>query len=797
MKRNRKAKGIIVIGLLVCVFSVRGLDDGQNTKKGNQFYPAIYGDIVVWEDSRNGNLDIYCCKLQPSQEGKEGNINECKLQGNEIRITEDNKDQRSPSVYKNIVVWEDNRNGNWDIYGYNFTTKEEFQITMNRGDQLSPAIYEDIVVWEDNRNGNWDIFGCRLQWGGDEGELLSRQEFQITTNRSNQLSPAIYGDYIVWQDSRKGKWNIYGYDLSQSREIRITEGSNSQLSPAIYEDIVVWMDRRNYNWDIYGYDLSQEEGEEENEKTKEFPIIINPNDQRAPAIYKGYIVWYDNRNWYSGETDWDIYCYYCSESREVQITADPNEQRAPAIFDKNDSSTIVWMDYRNCNWEIYSCRLTPIPPSLKCPESDSICRDGKLCYLAYGGVPILLAIVILSIYSIAKRYPRIAFEYEIMKSEEVRESEVYQVSALKDPLSRFLFSRLIVFLAVLSIFFIFLVVTSILSRSFIEIETSSLSREKVVLLHEEAYPLSTIKDPAFILIFLIPVIVFYPARVFFAYISCAFQTLFEDGIFKKKKRSTENVLDDFNRSLTEFEKRINEKSMYLFGFLICSFGLITYFISIPKKTFSSVSWCDFDFFPANSIVASVVEFSIWFMFGIFIWKMICLVHFTWQLNRDYILEFKPYDIDGAGGFGPLEELWLKMSYVAIPVLLIPIILFFMNHFIGTFFDPFSTSVLCGAVVVILLVFPVWNYHNTIETQKTNFLERIEQKIEVCHEKVEEVLSDSQKKMENHYIEQINQFQEIALKVKGVPSLPFKRYQKIYITLSAIAPLIPKIISYFT
>jgi len=34
-----------------------------------------------------------------------------------------------PDIDENIVVWQDNRNGNWDIYGYNLLTGEEFQIS--------------------------------------------------------------------------------------------------------------------------------------------------------------------------------------------------------------------------------------------------------------------------------------------------------------------------------------------------------------------------------------------------------------------------------------------------------------------------------------------------------------------------------------------------------------------------------------------------------------------------------------------------------------------------------------------
>jgi len=73
----------------------------------------------------------------------------------------------SPKVHKHIVVWQDQRNGTWDIRGYNLVTRQEFAVTdMKMSDQVNPAVYVDteaaraLIVWQDNRDGNWDIYGA-------------------------------------------------------------------------------------------------------------------------------------------------------------------------------------------------------------------------------------------------------------------------------------------------------------------------------------------------------------------------------------------------------------------------------------------------------------------------------------------------------------------------------------------------------------------------------------------------------------------------------------------------------------
>ena len=49
-----------------------------------------------------------------------------------------------------------------DIYGYNLLIKKEFRITDNTADQINPVISGSVVVWQDKRKGNWDIYGAKL-----------------------------------------------------------------------------------------------------------------------------------------------------------------------------------------------------------------------------------------------------------------------------------------------------------------------------------------------------------------------------------------------------------------------------------------------------------------------------------------------------------------------------------------------------------------------------------------------------------------------------------------------------------
>ncbi|KYK35373.1 MAG: hypothetical protein HXS48_27620 [Theionarchaea archaeon] len=331
----------LIMGLFLFLFSVEGSGEFQiTTDSCNQSNPAIYGDIVVWEDERNGNKDIYGYNLSTQKE---------------FPICIDPHDQYHPAIYKDIVVWEDHRFGDkdtyqyyWDIRGYDLSTQEEFPITIHKSAQEDPAIYGDYVIWEDERewrNGK-DIYGYNL---------LTEEEFKITTAPEDQHSPVIYNNIVIWIDERTLRGEIYGYNLSTCQESQITTRDLGWWSyPVMYDEIIVWgewtLDGRTI---IDGYNLS---------KSREFRIfrdffyLCRPETYEGMrlAIYEDIVLWVDYRN-----CNWDIYGYNLRTQKEFQITTDSHDQYSPALY----SNIVVWTDERNGNTDIYGFNLlSPATP---------------------------------------------------------------------------------------------------------------------------------------------------------------------------------------------------------------------------------------------------------------------------------------------------------------------------------------------------------------------------------------------------------------------------------------------------
>lgn len=284
----------------------------MTTNPSNSENPVIYGNTIAWQDDRNGNWDIYIQDLSTKQQIHTTNL----------------ASQLYPAIYDKKVVWEDYRNGNPNIYLQDLSTKKQTRIATGNAYQRNPAIYGNRIVWEDyrsgyqvvgNENGNPDIYMY---------DLSTKKETRISTSKSAH-NPAIYGDKIVWDDWRNGYADIYMYDLSTKKETRITINGSSQSNPAIYGNRIVWHDDRNGGGiDIYMYDLSTK---------KESRITTNSPEAIFPAIYGNRIVWADIPNGV-----WHVYIYDLS-TRQVTHTTGKSDQWDPAIY----GDRIVWADIRN------------------------------------------------------------------------------------------------------------------------------------------------------------------------------------------------------------------------------------------------------------------------------------------------------------------------------------------------------------------------------------------------------------------------------------------------------------------
>jgi hypothetical protein len=211
--------------------------------------------------------------------------------------------------------------GALDGVGPPFQIGKEHGYCPAQGRQELPAVAFDgtnyMVVWQDNRRGSWEIRGARVD---RSGTVLDPAGIVISTGIGSEKDPAIAFDgtnyMVVWQDNRSGSWDIYGVRVDRSGtvldpdSIAIATGTDGRYEPAIASDgmnyMVAWTEEVGDSaYDIHGARVSAG------------GILLDPEalvlstaagSQRNPAVtFDGtdyMVVWEDGRN---GTSSYDIY----------------------------------------------------------------------------------------------------------------------------------------------------------------------------------------------------------------------------------------------------------------------------------------------------------------------------------------------------------------------------------------------------------------------------------------------------------------------------------------------------------
>ena len=140
---------------------------------GNQTTPPIYGDIVVWQDDRNGNCGHLRLRPLPARRpGRRAAASTApprrwlRRARPSLPSAPASGDQTNPTISGSLVAWQDDRNGTSHIYGYDLDSQTEFPICTATGDQTCPSAGGgDTVVWLDGRNGGSDVYGATVSFG--------------------------------------------------------------------------------------------------------------------------------------------------------------------------------------------------------------------------------------------------------------------------------------------------------------------------------------------------------------------------------------------------------------------------------------------------------------------------------------------------------------------------------------------------------------------------------------------------------------------------------------------------------
>lgn len=265
------SEGVVVCNSAEAQLSARITGDGSN------------GAVIAWQDFRNGsaNPDIYCQRINSAGAAQ--------WTASGVAVCNAGDKQENPQIVSDgsggaVIVWQDNRLGNYDIYCQRMDSAGNAQWVANGlvicnavNNQYLPQAARDagggfVFAWEDKKENNDDIYCQKTDSSGAVAWTVNGVAVCDETGHQNGVQIVADdsgGIVVVWEDYRRGNADIYCQKINSSgTAVWVTNGTavcdaaNSQYEPAVAKDasgamVVVWQDYRNgNNYDIYGQKLS-------------------------------------------------------------------------------------------------------------------------------------------------------------------------------------------------------------------------------------------------------------------------------------------------------------------------------------------------------------------------------------------------------------------------------------------------------------------------------------------------------------------------------------------------------------
>lgn len=335
-----------------------------------------YNSFYAWADNRDGNWNIYgrLWTRKPETAGNGFLVNKRSV---------DNATQGAPDVAGNtgefvFVVWQDSLDNDpyWQIYGRKMRPSGEPMSDVFRVNQIvarnakfpkvavNPINQNFVVVWQDNRDGDWDVY-ARL-FSADCSPMTGDEKICEDTNGKHQVLPVVCssekGIAIAWQDHRTDpRTSIYlrymKSDLSPiTSEKRISDNTEvMHLVPAIAASdtgffTVVWI---NFTGNPYGNIAAQPFDPNAVPIGKNFQVNTSPSGVpcRIPSVTMGmdnvsfWTSWADSSN----SDRYQIKARYYDKDGRFENVKTVNEnptygQRAPSVCRFGDWFSVAWLD---------------------------------------------------------------------------------------------------------------------------------------------------------------------------------------------------------------------------------------------------------------------------------------------------------------------------------------------------------------------------------------------------------------------------------------------------------------------
>jgi TolB protein len=206
------------------------------------------GRFIVFDSNRAGNSDIYIMNSDGSNQrrltfdastdwdpiisydnkyivftsnrrnGHDSNIFRMNLDGsNIVALTYDDYDNADPSFTPdNRIVFQTNRDGNYEIYIMNIDGTNKRRLTNNPANDILPSVSRDgrYILFTSDRDGDNEIYVMDI-----DGQNLRQLTYNNVDDRDAVFSPD--GEYIIFTSDRDGDRDLWIMDKNGNNQRKL------------------------------------------------------------------------------------------------------------------------------------------------------------------------------------------------------------------------------------------------------------------------------------------------------------------------------------------------------------------------------------------------------------------------------------------------------------------------------------------------------------------------------------------------------------------------------------------------
>ncbi len=185
----------------------------------------FFHNVLAWQDNSYGNWDVAVCDMRDN-----GNVGGCLANDPKRFITSDVHDQINPSVGTGFIAWEDYRLGTADIFGFNFRKDAEIPLVVERDRQYNPVVRGRNVFFGDNHDGNEEV---------KRTFFFYRRIVNLTNSRFDEVNHDVDDGLMVYETSVHGGSSIGIKNLGRN-VTSVLRLNDREYHPKTSEGVVVF-----------------------------------------------------------------------------------------------------------------------------------------------------------------------------------------------------------------------------------------------------------------------------------------------------------------------------------------------------------------------------------------------------------------------------------------------------------------------------------------------------------------------------------------------------------------------------